>query len=93
MGKLLRRHFLIRSTQALSAVTLIPIVAKAEQCVEVESEELRESLNYQDPGPDPQRHCKDCGFFELKSAPCGYCMIMTGPVSSSAYCESWSSAK
>ena len=93
MGKLLRRHFLIKSTQVLSAATLIPVVAKAQQCVDVQSEELRESLNYQDPGPDPQQQCKACGFFEMKSAPCGYCMIMTGPVNASAHCESWSSAQ
>ncbi len=94
MRKLLRRQFLIKGTQALSAVTLIPVAAKsAQQCVELESEELRDSLNYQDPAPDPKQQCKDCGFFELKAAPCGYCMIMTGPVNSSAHCESWSSAK
>jgi len=93
MGNLLRRHFLIKGTQVLSALTLIPVVAKAQQCVEGSSEELRESLNYQDPGSDPEQHCKDCGFFELKSAPCGYCVIMTGPVNSSGHCESWSSAE
>jgi hypothetical protein len=90
MRKVLRRDFIIRGTQVLSAFTLVPLTAKAQQCVDVSSEELRESLNYQDPGPDPKKHCKDCGFFQLESAPCGQCMIMTGPVSSSAYCESWS---
>jgi High potential iron-sulfur protein len=91
MGKLLRRDFIMRSTQVLSVAALIPITAKAQQqCVEVSSEELRESLNYQDPGPDPKKHCKDCGFFQLDRAPCGQCQIMTGPVNASAYCDSWS---
>lgn len=93
MGKVLRRHFLIRGTQMLSAVTLVPVIARAQQCVELASEELRESLNYQDPGPEPNMQCKDCGFFEMKNAPCGYCQIMTGPVSATAHCDSWSSAK
>ena len=90
MGKVLRREFIFKGTQLLSAFTLIPAVAKAQQCVETSSEELRESLNYQDPGPDPNKHCEDCGFFQLDKAPCGQCMIMTGPVAASAYCESWS---
>ena len=91
MGKLLRREVILRGVQVVSAFSLLPLAARADQqCVEPSSDSLRESLHYQDPGPEPARHCKDCGFFELQENPCGHCMIMSGPVSANAYCDSWS---
>jgi hypothetical protein len=91
MGKLLRREVILRGVQVVSAFSLLPLAAKAAgQCVEPSSESLRESLHYKDPGDDPARHCKDCGFFNVEAAPCGNCMIMSGPVSANAYCDSWS---
>jgi hypothetical protein len=91
MGKLLRREVILRGVQAVSVFTLLPLTTRAaEQCVDASSESLRESLHYQDPGPDQARHCKDCGFFAMEQAPCGPCQIMTGPVSANAHCDSWS---
>lgn len=91
MGKLLRREVILRGVRMVSALSLLPLTVKAaEQCVEPSSESLRESLHYQDPGADPAKHCKDCGFFSLEQAPCGNCQIMSGPVSANAHCDSWS---
>lgn len=93
MEKLPRRTVLIRSAQIVSAFALAPLANRAHgaelACVEHASESLRESMNYADPSPDPAQKCGACGFFDNKAA-CGYCQIMTGPVSATAHCDSWS---
>lgn len=95
MEKVPRRE-LIRGGLAMLCALPVMGTARAGQCVQESSEPLRESLNYQDPGPDPQQHCRDCGFFDAANATqqgCGHCMIMTGPVAASAWCESWSTGE
>jgi hypothetical protein len=67
-------------------------------CVEIDSEPLRTSLNYADPSPYNDKRCSLCAFFEgtedsaNAKAACARCQIMTGPVSSSAYCDSFAPA-
>jgi hypothetical protein len=80
--------------QLASTFVLLRSAARAQaqtSCVDPSSESLRESLNYHDPSSNPDEPCKGCGFFSVSEASCGYCMIMTGPVSSTAHCDSWSS--
>ena len=43
-----------------------------------------------EPSPNPEQPCAKCSFFTPDKAPCGNCMIMTGPVSSNGHCDSWS---
>lgn len=90
MEKIRRRDVVLRGAQAVTVFSLLPLAARAQQCVEPSSESLRESLNYQDPSPDPAQPCQGCGFFELKAGTCGHCQIMSGPVNASAHCDSWS---
>lgn len=96
MEKLPRRAVIRRGLQVISAFSLLPLVAgrakAAESCVEVSSESLRNSLNYSDPAPNPETPCKGCGFFTAdgEKPSCGHCVIMSGPVSATAWCESWS---
>ena len=79
----------------VSAVCVLPAAMRAraaeQACVEPGSASLRESLSYVDPAPDAKQQCGTCGFFaaEEKQA-CGQCQIMSGPVSRTAHCESWS---
>lgn len=79
----------------VSAACLLPAALRAhaaeQACVEPASASLRESLSYVDPAKDAQQQCGTCGFFEAKDAQesCGQCMIMSGPVSRTAHCESW----
>jgi hypothetical protein len=48
-------------------------------------------MSYVDPAPDPAQQCGACGFFSAEEKQsCGECQIMSGPVSRTAHCESWS---
>lgn len=88
-----RRRLLLGGLQAAATMSLLTIVTRAAAaelaCVSVSSESLRESLNYADPSPDRAKQCADCGFYAGKER-CGECQIMSGPVSGSAHCDSWS---
>lgn len=96
MQKTNRREALIHCIRMVSAMTILPAIATraraAEQaCVDPDSESLRQSLSYVDPSPDAARQCGGCGFFSAQEQEsCGHCMIMSGPVSRTAQCESWS---
>jgi hypothetical protein len=95
MDKSTRRDVILRGIKFVSAVPLLPLVARGQNaglaCVRIDSEPLRESLNYADPSPHPGMSCSGCGFFQPHGdASCGNCMIMTGPTNGTAYCESWS---
>jgi len=93
VDELPRRKALIRGLQILSAAAVIPLAARragaAEACVEPASESLRSALHYADPSPNAEQPCMKCGFFTPDKAPCGNCMIMTGPVSEKGHCDSW----
>jgi hypothetical protein len=85
---------MLHGLQLLSAVTLLPWAAgrarAAEACVNEASASMRAALEYTDPAPDPAQACINCGFFTMDKAPCGTCMLMKGPVSSTGHCHSWS---
>ncbi len=90
-----RRKAIFRGIKFIAAVALLPIASRTRAadlaCVEADSESLRQSLTYTDPTPDPEKACTACGFFTPSGkGSCGPCMIMGGPVSGTAHCESWS---
>lgn len=96
MQKTTRRDAVIHCMRIVSAACLLPaamrVRAAEQKCVEPGSASLRESLNYVDPAPDAKQQCGTCGFFAADEAKpsCGQCMIMSGAVSPTAHCESWS---
>jgi High potential iron-sulfur protein len=94
MSELPRRKAILSGLQILSAATLLPwAVGRARAagaCVKADSVSMRAALEYTDPAPDPAQACINCGFFTMDQAPCGTCMIMKGPVSSTGHCHSWS---
>src|SRR5690606_5426868 len=95
MGILRRRRFLFRGMQLISAAAILPgLRAEGQTCVDPASESLRRSLQYQDPAQDPTRTCFECAFFtedkDDGTESCGKCLIVSGPVNASAWCESWS---
>lgn len=66
-------------------------VADSDTCVDPSGESLRASLEYTDPSPDADRPCRACAFFSAdEDSSCGHCMIMSGSVSATAWCDSWS---
>ena len=73
----------------------MPLVGRAQHtepvCVRVDSEPQREYPSHADPAPDPAKSCLVCGLFHGERVTgCGDCMIMSGPVTGTVYCESWS---
>lgn len=95
MGKLHRRDVIRGAVQVVSVFAVLPLVSArtkaAESCVESASESLRNSLQYSDPAPDSSKSCSGCAFFTPDDgSSCGQCVIMSGPVSESGWCESWS---
>lgn len=92
MRNLQRRRLLTEGVKVAAGLSLLPLVNRAyaaeQACVTPASESLRQSLNYVDPSPDKTQQCSACAFFAARSA-CGDCQILSGPVSSTARCESW----
>lgn len=51
---------------------------------------MRRSVGFVDPAPDPAKRCGVCAFFVAKQGGCGTCQILSGgPVAQSAYCTSF----
>lgn len=95
MRKPTRRDFILRGVGYVSVVSLLSLAthtkAAETACVLVDSQPLREALNYADPSPDLALSCRTCSFFTVKAGTsCGPCVIMSGPVTATAHCESWS---
>jgi hypothetical protein len=90
----IRRRVLRCGIQLVSAAAALPLVVgrvrAAGACVNSASASMRSALEYTDPAPDPAQACINCGFFTMDKAPCGTCMLMKGPVSSTGHCHSWS---
>lgn len=82
----------IKVVFGLAAVPALVSRASAQSaCVEESSASLRESMRYVDPAPDSGASCGKCAFFtDMNAKTCGPCTIMSGPVSASAHCDSWS---
>jgi hypothetical protein len=51
---------------------------------------LRKSVEYTDLSSDEKRTCSGCGFFKAGSGGCGSCQILSGLVSATGHCTSWS---
>jgi hypothetical protein len=95
MQRTTRREAVLHCIRMVSAACLLPaamrVRAAEHACVEPGSASLRESLSYVDPAADAAQQCGTCGFFAAEEKQsCGQCMIMSGPVSRTAHCESWS---
>ena len=82
----------IKVVFGLAALPAVVTRASAQSaCVEEGSASLRESMRYVDPAPEPGVACGKCAFFtDANAKTCGPCTIMSGPVSASAHCDSWS---
>jgi len=51
---------------------------------------LRKSVEYTDLSSDEKKTCRGCGFFKAGSGGCGTCQILSGLVSATGHCTSWS---
>ena len=95
MQRTTRREALLQCVRVVSTLCVLPVALRAraaeQACVEPGSASLRESLSYVDPAADAKQQCGTCGFFSAaEKQACGQCQIMSGPVSRTAHCESWS---
>ncbi len=65
-------------------------------CVDLTASEsnpsLRESLNFTEESPYPEKLCSGCAYFvpEDGTPPCGGCQIFSGPTNAGGYCDVWS---
>lgn len=94
-----RRRFLSFGIKTLVAIPATALLARrataSNACVADESEPLRAAMNYADPSPHADKRCELCGYFDkanaetASGASCARCQIMMGPVSATAYCDSW----
>jgi hypothetical protein len=97
-----RRIFLVRSLHvplaAGSAGLLVGCGEQAQQaaaCVKdseltTSERSLRASLQYEDVSHVPAQRCNGCAFFKGGDASCGHCEMVSGVVSASGHCASWS---
>jgi hypothetical protein len=51
---------------------------------------LRKSVEYTDLSSDEKKTCLGCGYFKAGSGGCGTCQILSGLVSATGHCTSWS---
>lgn len=53
--------------------------------------QVRETLQYVDNSPFPEKVCDNCHFWQPAEAgaSCGGCQILKGPVAPGGYCTSW----
>jgi hypothetical protein len=93
MTGLTRRHLLLRAVPlGVAGVAISRVVRAADACVAPDTESLRASLNYANPGSDAAATCAHCAFFTADSAAlaCGSCKILGGAVDSTGHCDSFS---
>ena len=51
---------------------------------------MRNSLQYVDNSPYPEKLCKNCEFWQPEgAAECGGCQLIKGPIHPMGYCTSW----
>lgn len=51
---------------------------------------MRRSVSFADPSPEPTKRCGTCAFFVATQGNCGTCQIFSGgPTAASAYCTSF----
>lgn len=93
MTGLTRRYLLIRAVPlGVAGIALSRAGRAADACVGPDTESLRASLNYANPGADAAAACAHCAFFTADSAglACGSCKILGGAVDSTGHCDSFS---
>jgi hypothetical protein len=54
---------------------------------------LRKSVEYTDKSSDENKTCRGCAFFKAGAGGCGTCQIVSGLVSATGHCTSWSARK
>jgi|APFre7841882724_1041349.scaffolds.fasta_scaffold74998_2 hypothetical protein len=90
-----RRTAIRQLLQSIAVLVIAPAsactVLAGESCVDTASESLRTSLNYSGVSADPSKSCAGCGFYTRDEAKqgCGNCVIMSGQVDETGYCDSW----
>ena len=93
MTRLTRRHILLRAVPlGIAGIAFARAVRAADACAGPDTESLRASLNYANPGADAAATCAHCAFFTADPAglACGACKIMGGAVDSTGHCDSFS---
>lgn len=51
---------------------------------------MRRSVGFVDPAPDPAKRCGVCAFFAATQGGCGSCQILSGgPTAQTAFCSSF----
>jgi len=94
MNDLSRRNMIHRAGYILASLCILPLVGKranaGASCTDPSSESLRSSLHYSDTAPNAAQSCSGCGFFTAGNGGCGTCTIMSGSVSATGHCDSWS---
>lgn len=92
MTRLTRRDLLLRAVPlGVAGIAFARTVNAADACVGPDTESLRASLNYANPGADAAATCAHCAFFTADSGgACGACKILGGAVDSTGHCDSFS---
>jgi hypothetical protein len=92
MTGLTRRQLLIRALPLGVAGIVVSRASRAgDACVGPDTESLRASLNYANPGSDAAASCAHCAFFSADSGgACGACKILGGAVDATGHCDSFS---
>lgn len=49
----------------------------------------RQTLEYVDRTPFPEKRCDNCRFFQAVPNQCGACQLVKGPINPAGYCKSW----
>jgi len=93
-----RRHLLKKSLALGAAAALVACESKPKElhCTNTSSltdEEVkaRQTLEYADKSPDPQKMCDNCQQFILPPSGkgCGTCKVVKGPINPKGHCKSW----
>ena len=92
MNRLTRRHLLLHAVPlGVAGIAFARAVRAGDACVGPDTESLRASLNYANPGADAAATCAHCAFFTADAGgACGSCKILGGAVDSTGHCDSFS---
>jgi hypothetical protein len=73
--------------QGAEVTTACPATAE----LSAQDKATRQSLNYVDESPEPEKFCTNCRFFKQPAATgaCGGCEIVGGPIAAKGYCNTW----
>jgi hypothetical protein len=89
-----RRQFISFGLQ--SAALICASLSARATCVDPDElpgsvQSMRESLEYTDAASDTKAVCRGCSFFKPANTAdsCGHCEVLSGPVSATGHCVSW----